>query len=85
MAEIHVQTKKRSSNSAWLWIVLALLIIGALVYYLMTRDNQSQNNNAVVQPNTSSKLNPEKLYPQTRPPRPERVETVIPIVYMRSV
>lgn len=80
MAEIHVQTKKQNTNSTWLWIVLAILLIGALVYYLMTRDNQTQNNPNVVQPNTSS-----KLYQQKRPPRPERVETIIPIVYMRSV
>jgi hypothetical protein len=78
MAEIHVQTKKHS-NLTWLWIVLALLIIGALVYYLMTRNNQQQTN-PVVQPDAAS-----QVYPQSRPPRPERIKTVIPVVYMRSV
>ena len=38
MAEIHVQTKKNNSNSSWIWIVLALIIIGAVVYYLMNRN-----------------------------------------------
>lgn len=80
MAEIHVQTKKQSSSPGWIWIVVALLLIGALVYYLMNRNNQTQNNTNTVQPNASS-----KLYPQKRPPRPERVETIIPIVHMRSV
>ena len=80
MAEIHVQTKKQTSNSAWLWIVLALLIIGAVVYYMMTRNNNQQQTSPVAQPNAAS-----QLYPQSRPPRPERVDIVIPVVYMRSV
>ena len=79
MAEIHVQTKKHSSNSAWLWIVLVLLIIGAVVYYLMTRNNNPQTGPAA-QPNAAS-----QLYPKAQPPRPERVDIVIPVVYMRSV
>lgn len=41
MAEIHVQTKKGSGNSMWLWIVLAIVIIGAVVYYLMNRNKQA--------------------------------------------
>lgn len=38
MAEIHVQTKKNTGNSTWLWIVLALVAIGAVVYYLINRN-----------------------------------------------
>lgn len=38
MAEIHVQTKKSTGNLTWLWIVLALIIIGVIVYYLMNRN-----------------------------------------------
>ena len=79
MAEIHVQTKKQSSNSTWVWIVLALLIIGALVYYMMTRNNQ-RNATPASPTNAAS-----QLQPQSRPPKPDRVETVIPVVYMRSV
>lgn len=37
MAEIHVQTKKNTGSSAWLWIVLALILIGAVAYYLLNR------------------------------------------------
>lgn len=80
MAEIHVQTKKHSSNAAWLWIVLALLIIGAVVYYMMTRNNNSQQQTTpTAQPAAF------RSYPQKRPPRPQRVDIVIPVVYMRSV
>ncbi|RYZ30977.1 MAG: hypothetical protein EOO10_00870 [Chitinophagaceae bacterium] len=80
MAEIHVQTKKHS-NSAWVWIVLALLIIGAVVYYMMTRNNNNQ------QQTTPSAAQPAawRSHPQSRPPRPQRVDIVIPVVYMRSV
>jgi hypothetical protein len=38
MAEIHVQTKKNTGNSGWIWIVLALVVIGVVVYYLMNRN-----------------------------------------------
>ena len=80
MAEIHVQTKKQSSNLLWLWIVLGLLIIGAIVYYIVSRNNNQQQTNPAAQPNAAS-----QLYPQSRPPRPQRVDIVIPVVYMRSV
>lgn len=79
MAEIHVQAKKQSSNSAWLWIVIALLIIGAIVYYLMNRDNQTQVTPATT-PGTTSQLKT-----QPRPPKPTQVKIIVPIVYMRSV
>lgn len=38
MAEIRVETKKGSGNLAWLWVVLALVIVGAVIYYLMNRN-----------------------------------------------
>ena len=79
MAEIHVQAKKQSSNSAWLWIVLALLLIGALVYYLMTRNNETQATPATA-PGTTS-----ELQTSPRPPKPARANIVIPIVHMRTV
>jgi hypothetical protein len=77
MAEIHVQAKKQSSNS-WLWIVIALLAIGALVYYLMTRNNQTEAT--PVTPGTTS-----QLQKQQRPPKPAQVKIIVPIVHMRSV
>lgn len=49
MAELHVETKKHNtSGSMWLWIVLALVIIGALVWYLTSRNkntNTTPSNN----------------------------------------
>jgi len=33
MAEIHVEPRRRSL--AWLWVLLGLVVIGALTYYFM--------------------------------------------------
>ncbi|HEV7330294.1 MAG TPA: hypothetical protein VGN63_04580 [Flavisolibacter sp.] len=44
MAEIHVEPKKHTSNSSWLWIVLVLLIAAAVVYYLVTRNNTPEES-----------------------------------------
>ena len=43
MAEIHVQAKKHNSNPAWIWIVAAVLIAAAIIYFLMTRNSSNQN------------------------------------------
>jgi len=40
MAEIRVESKKRSSL-AWLWIVLALLVIAAIVWFLFLQPAES--------------------------------------------
>lgn len=40
MAEIHVQPKRRSS-SAWLWIILFLLIVGSIVAFYILRDENN--------------------------------------------
>lgn len=54
MAEIHVQTKKHNtSNTLWIWIVLALVILGALIYYFMTR-NKTANDTTPA--NTTGRL-----------------------------
>ena len=45
MAEIHVQAKKKTS-SMWFWIVLFLLLIGAIVVYVMLRDNRTDQINS---------------------------------------
>jgi hypothetical protein len=44
MAEIHVQTKKHSSP-VWVWILLALIIVGALVYFLARNQNKDADRN----------------------------------------
>jgi cytochrome c-type biogenesis protein CcmH/NrfG len=79
MAEIHVQAKKQSSNTVWLWIVLALALAVALVYYLLTRNTQTEVAPATP-PGTTSQL---KKSP--RPPKPVQVKIIIPVVDMRSV
>ena len=44
MGEIHVQTKKHSAvSSMWIWIVLALIIAAAVIYYLVTRNKAAGN------------------------------------------
>lgn len=59
MAEIHVQTKRRSSN-AWIWVVLFLVIAAAVVYYLMNRSKQAGNTASPA--NTTSSVNPAKAF-----------------------
>ena len=44
MAELHVQTKKRSTlNSMWIWIVVVLVIAAAVIYYLANRNKNTGN------------------------------------------
>ena len=38
MAEIHVQAKRRSS-SAWLWILISLIILGTIAFILLWNNN----------------------------------------------
>lgn len=59
MAEIHVQTKKRGSNT-WIWVVLFLVIAAAVVYYLMNRSKQAENT--ATPANTTSSANPAKAF-----------------------
>jgi hypothetical protein len=54
MAEIHVQAKKKAS-SAWLWILISLIIIAAVVVYVMMRDN-AINDKGLSQPNSTSSI-----------------------------
>ena len=44
MAEIHVQAKKHPATPIWVWIVVVLVIAGAIAYYLMTRNKTNGNN-----------------------------------------
>jgi len=50
MAEIHVQTKKRGAP-VWVWIVMALLILGTIAYILVLRNNKTDQKNTT---NTST-------------------------------
>jgi uncharacterized membrane protein len=43
MAEIHVEPKKASSSTNWIWIVLVLLIAAAVVYYFVTRKDSDDD------------------------------------------
>ena len=54
MAEIHVQAKKHRSNSTWIWIVLMLLVIAAVVYFV-TRSNETDERN-IVEPTPAAKV-----------------------------
>ena len=38
MAEIHVQAKRRSS-SAWLWILISIIILGTIAFILLWNNN----------------------------------------------
>ena len=63
MAEIHVQTKKNQSNPAWIWIVVALLIAAAVIYFL-TRNNTDDADKRNTVPNTTSYVRlPEIKFP----------------------
>jgi hypothetical protein len=56
MAELHVEPKKHTSNLTWVWIVIALLIIGAVVYFLMRNHNAAGVNNGTGNGSTTSSL-----------------------------
>ena len=45
MAELHVEPKKQNS-SIWMWILVALVILGVVAYFLL-RDNKAGENNNV--------------------------------------
>jgi hypothetical protein len=51
MADIDVQTKRHSTSSTWLWILLAL--VAAAIIYFLTRDND-RNEGATDINNTTS-------------------------------
>ena len=53
MAEIQVQTKKKDSSPMWLWVVLAVLALGVIIY-LLTRNKNV--NEAVTPDRTTSSI-----------------------------
>jgi heme/copper-type cytochrome/quinol oxidase subunit 2 len=45
MAEIHVRAKKHNtSNTMWIWIVIALLVIATVIYFVMRNNDSTPNN-----------------------------------------
>jgi len=53
MAEIHVQAKKGSS-SAWLWILISIIVIAALAFVLIWNNRDNTQNNGSSTPNQTS-------------------------------
>lgn len=53
MAEIHVQTKRRGSP-IWVWILVALLILGTIAYILVWRNNKTNQKNTSNSPGPTS-------------------------------
>ena len=49
MAEIHVEPKKKAATPVWLWIVLAVIVLGAIAYFML----RNKKTNTANQPNTS--------------------------------
>jgi len=58
MTEIHVQAKRRSS-SAWLWILISIIILGTIAFILLW------NNNAEVRDKVSKPSQTSMIYPVT--------------------
>jgi archaellum component FlaF (FlaF/FlaG flagellin family) len=52
MAEIHVETKKKTTP-AWLWIVLAALVV-AIIIYVAAKNKRSNSDNATNKSNQTS-------------------------------
>jgi len=53
MAEIHVQAKKGGS-SAWLWILISILVIAALAFFFIWNNNNNAGKNGASKPNSTS-------------------------------
>ncbi|HET9824670.1 MAG TPA: hypothetical protein VFP87_05020 [Chitinophagaceae bacterium] len=56
MAEIHVQAKKNKTMPVWVWIVAAVLILGAIAYALLRNKRTDQTNTG--KPNPTSFVEP---------------------------
>ena len=52
MAEIHVQAKRRSS-SAWLWILISIIILGTIAFILLWNNN-AEVRDKFTKPNQTS-------------------------------
>ena len=61
MAEIHVEAKRKVAP-AWLWIVLAAVVLGVIIYFAV-RNKRVDNDNAANKPPQTSYVQ----YPHTWP------------------
>lgn len=64
MAEIHVEAKKHHSGSAWLWILIGI-IIAAIIIYFVTRNNRVNNSNTATPSSTTSGISLPQGFAQT--------------------
>ena len=65
MAQIRIEQKR--SSVGWLWLILALIVVGVLVWYLLGRGTaatESPNTTAPAAP--SSQVAPTQESPSTR-------------------
>jgi len=46
MAEIHVETKKHNTTPAWIWILIAVIVLAVVAYFLTRNKSTDQNNSA---------------------------------------
>ena len=53
MAEIHVQAKKGGS-SAWLWILISIIVIAALAFVLIWNNRDNTQNSTSSKPSQTS-------------------------------
>lgn len=59
MAEIHVQTKKKTMP-VWVWIVAAVLILGVIAYAVW-RNKRTDETNTMSKPNPTSFVQPQAI------------------------
>jgi hypothetical protein len=59
MAEIHVEAKKKTTP-LWFWIVLFLIVLGAIAAYVAFRDDDTLNRNTP-QPTSSHQIEESRL------------------------
>jgi len=52
MAEIRVEPKKRATP-VWIWVVLALVLLGVIAYFLV-RNKKTEESNTVTKPAPTS-------------------------------
>ncbi len=56
MAEIHVQAKRKSS-SAWLWILISIIILGTIAFILLWNNN-AEVREKISNPTQTSMVDP---------------------------
>lgn len=59
MAEIHVQAKRKSS-SAWLWILISVIILGTIAFILLWNNN-AEVREKISNPTQTSMVDPRNV------------------------